>query len=960
MHVLKRISIRLLGAAASLLLGTAIVAQTTGRIEGRIVDTTGSVMPGVTVAATSPSLQGVRSVVTDADGRFRMPGLPPGNYKVTAELAGFSAAELAGVRVSLDATAPVEFTLRPAEVAEVLTVTAEAPAIDPTSTTTGANFNEELFKTLPVTRTFQGLALAAPGVVNSGLGTNPSIGGASAAENRYVLDGLDTTDAAFGTVGSALPFEFIQEVEVKTGGYQAEYGGALGGVVNVLTKSGSNEFRGDVFGYYSSDALGSSSPLTATIGQDLGIDKEYDFGVGIGGPLVKDKLWFFAAANPTFTDRRFLTRQEKGIVRQNHRVLFSGKLNYQFDPNHRLVASAFGDPGSIEREPVLDSAGTVADNSDLKNYNYGLSYNGILSPTAFVEISAGRSDQNFKQTPLQDIPYYRDGSTGRRFASAQNCGDNSLIAGRAGRPIFSIGCEGGTFVQENGDSSRDELRGALSWYVKTGTLSHQLKLGGSFRNVKYADIAHYPGAFPGPLTDATGFVVDAQGLVGHRFTLGNNTHSITEYDQNSRGQTKEYAIFAQDQVQVGDRLTLNLGLRLDKSRSTGDRSAEFPERQLDFSFGDMVAPRLGFTLDVAGNGKSKLYGHFGKFYESIPLDINARAFGREQFNFYYFYYPEDGSLPTAANPGTWYYTYQLGASTGVKEGIKPMYTREAVAGFEYEVARNLSLGIKGVYRDVNDVIEDISVDNASTYFITNPGGVFDVNPVTGEPLAEPIAFPRAERKYRALELLIRRGFSGNWQFNGTYVLAKNEGNYPGLFRQDNGQLDPNITSLFDLPDLLDGAYGLLPNDRKHQFKAYGSYRWNVGLITGLYAQWLTGAPISKLGAHSLYGRRERFITPRGSEGRTDPLWNVDFHLEYPVRVGERATLNLIADLFNVFNTHAPLSVDQEWTTRRATSTTDPTECGGADPACATGNPSFGEPLLFQEPFRARLGVKLSW
>ena len=192
------------------------------------------------------------------------------------------------------------------------------------------------------------------------------------------------------------------------------------------------------------------------------------------------------------------------------------------------------------------------------------------------------------------------------------------------------------------------------------------------------------------------------------------------------------------------------------------------------------------------------------------------------------------------------------------------------------------------------------------------------------------------------------------------MISKNEGNFPGLFRQDNAQLDPNISSLFDLPSLLRGAYGLMPNDRKHQLKGYGSYRWNFGLVTGFYAQWLSGSPISKLGAHTVYGRNERFITDRGSEGRTDPLWNLDLHVEYPIKLSEKSNLKLIADVFNVFNQHAPLSVDQEWTTRRAEATTDPNECGGTDTVCPGANPAWGAARTFQDPLNLRVGVKLSW
>jgi outer membrane receptor protein involved in Fe transport len=951
----------LVALAIVLVAAAPLMAQTTGRIEGRIVDASGGVLPGVTVVVTSPNLAGTRTAVTDAAGRFRLPGLPAGTYRVKAELAGFTTVEHPDIRVGLDSTAGVDVTLKPASVSETLTVTGEAPVIDVTSTTTGASFTADLFTTIPVARTFQGMAFAAPGVVQGGLGTNPSVGGASAAENRYILDGLDTTDGRFGTIGTALPFEFIQEVEVKTGGYQAEYGGAMGGVLNVLTKSGSNDFHGDAFTYYTDKNLGADSPSTATVGQDKGISKQYDFGLGLGGPLVKDKLWYYAAVNPTYTDRDFTTRQNLPITREARSILYSAKLTAQLNPNHRLVASAFGDPkGELNNAPATrDTAGILVQNSETKTYNYQLMYDGILSPNVFLELAAGRAQIDDTEQPGANVAWYEDRTTARRFASAQNCGDNSLIIG-ATPPRFAPGCVGGTFVQENGNTARNELRGAISFFAKTGALSHSFKIGTSYRQVKYTDWGHYPAPQGGAFRDSTGAVVDPDGIAGQRYTLRNGSYTLIEYDQNSKGETDELAFYVQDQVKIGDRVTFNLGVRFDSTESTGERSAEFPDRKLDFGFGDQIAPRLGVIIDVVGNGKSKLFAHYGKFYESVPLDINVRAFGKEQFNFYYFYYPAGGSLPTLQNPGTHYYTYALGAGTAVDPGIKAPYSEEWVAGFDYEIARNWSAGIKYVNRSLGNVVEDISVDDGHTYFITNPGGTYAANPVTGEVLDDPVDFPLAERNYRALEFQISKAFSNNWSMTASYVNSKNEGNYGGLFRQDNGQLDPNITSLFDLPGLLEGAYGLLNNDQEHQFKLYGSYQWPFKLITGINARYLSGTPISKLGAHNLYGRRERFITPRGSEGRTDDLTGIDLHLSFPITVGQRSKLMLIADVFNVTNSESPLTVDQEWTTRGAASTTDPNECGGTDPGCPQANVNYGKALTYQDPFQVRFGVKFSW
>lgn len=945
---------------AAALAAPAAFAQTTGRVEGRAVDKNGDALPGVTVTAESDQLAGTRTVVTEADGRFRLLALPPGNYTISASLDGFNTLETKA-SVGLDKTVSLQLEMSPV-FGDVVTISAEAPVIDITSTTTGASFDEKLIGTLPTGRTYQGLAFSAPGVVSGGLGENPSIGGASAAENRYVVDGLDTTDPAFGTIGSSLAFEFIQEVEVKTGGYEAEFGGALGGQLNVITKSGSNDFKGDVFAYFSDDSMQETPPPTPSFGEDLGYT-EYDFGFDLGGKFIQDKLWYFVAVNPSYQDEDFTTRTGTKVTQEYDNLYYAAKLTWQMNPSHQLVISGFGDPSEGKNDAASrNSAGTVAHDSDFGAQSFGLTYNGTLGSNLLLEASAGRYDQDDKSLPLTEAPRYEQRSAAAQpFLIAAGCvpaGDPYVA-----NTVWNTGCVGGTFAQESGDRSRDDFRASLTAFATTGPIDHEFKVGTNFRQVEYTDSARYPGPGRNITTDEFGTVFSPTGVAGQRYLLFNGFYILYDYDQNSTGETDETALFLQDQLRIGDFFTLNLGVRGDQYESKGALSDRVPDRALDFSLSDTIAPRLGFIWDVTRNGRSKLYGHFGRFYESVPLDINVRAFGNERFNLHYFYYPTDGSLPGGTNQGEYFYTYALGGGTKVDPGIDPMYSDEEVLGFEYEVMTGLAVGIKGVRRELGNVIEDISVDGGHTYFITNPGGTYTSNPVTGEAI-DPVTFPEAERKYRAVELTVNKRFSNNWQAYFSYVNSKNEGNYGGLFRQDNGQLDPNITSLFDLPSLLKGAYGLLPNDREHQFKIYGSYVFPFKLVTGFSGEWLSGTPISKLGAHNVYGRRERFITQRGSEGRTDDVWSVDLHLEYPIAFGSALELKVIADIFNITDEASATTVDQEWTFQRALETADPNECGGpgtgTGTACPSGNPLWGQPTAYQTPRTIRLGAKLSW
>ncbi|MEO8348570.1 MAG: TonB-dependent receptor, partial [Acidobacteriota bacterium] len=242
------------GRAWLLALGLLMVArpgasQTTGSIEGRVLDGESGPLTGVVVTVQSPSLQGTRTATTDRNGRFLIQGLPPGAYVARAESAGLPPVEQAGVPVAADSSRTLDLRILP-RFREKVEVAGASPILDATSSATTTIVERQVFKELPTSRTFLDLSYLAPGVVNAGGTGYPSINGASLAENRYFVDGLDVTDPGTGTLETTLPVDFLQEVDIKTGGFGPEYGGALGGILNVVTRSGSNQLHGSVFGFY--------------------------------------------------------------------------------------------------------------------------------------------------------------------------------------------------------------------------------------------------------------------------------------------------------------------------------------------------------------------------------------------------------------------------------------------------------------------------------------------------------------------------------------------------------------------------------------------------------------------------------------------------------------------------------------------------------------------------------------
>jgi hypothetical protein len=423
---------------------------------------------------------------------------------------------------------------------------------------------------------------------------------------------------------------------------------------------------------------------------------------------------------------------------------------------------------------------------------------------------------------------------------------------------------------------------------------------------------------------------------------------------------------------------LNLGLRWDFQQAYGSGDQSYLKLN---NLWHNTQPRVGFIYDFTGVGKGKFFINYARFLETpIPLDINVRA-GSDttqtdiNINVNRLNAPV-GSIVTADFGN-------LGAtSTPIDVGLRPQTVDEYTAGFEYEVVKDLAIGFRGIYRAQGNVIEDGSFDDGHTYFLFNPGRrsggeTTEDLACLGDP-AHGIAaqcFGKARRYYRALEFTATKRFTNNYQFIASYVFSSLIGNYEGLFRNDNGQSDPNITSLFDLVSLLANTYGRLPNDRPHQFKLDGSYRWPFKLLTGASFRAQSGIPFNALTPHEVYGNNEGFGVPRGTaivpvvnavspgfpntvdsigSNRTPTTWNLDLNAYYPIHFGETKQLRLQLDWFNVFNNQRAIRLDETFSINSGIP-------GVANvPANQFPNPFYGAGQIFQFPSSLRLGVKFQF
>ena len=896
--------------AVALLAASGAFAQTNGRIEGTVKDSNGAALPGVTLTATAPTLQGSKTAVSGNDGSFRLLSLPPGLYSLNAALDGFNTVEQRDIKVGIDRTVTLDLTMTAAFAGE-LTVLGEAPVVDTTKASSGVSVSSEVFNKVPMARDFYAVAqiAAGAGTDNSdGTRDSPTFYGSTGAENQYVIEGLNTTGAELGNQGKTLNFDFIQEVEVKTGGLPAEYGRLTGGLINAITKSGGNQFQGDVFGYHeggslqSDDSTAADRPQTTT--QVVNTDKRNEYGLDLGGYFVKDKVWFFAAYDRV--DRSDATKVIRdlnapgapgigsSIPADITEDLYAGKLTWRINSNNSLSASIFGDPTTRDGNvfTIQGAEGTWKGKRKTGSDDYVARYDGVFGGSWVVEALAGLHQEKDSTTgPGASQPVYIDARVS----------PNVLTGG------FS-------FFQDQ-EFKRDVYKADVSKFL--GNV--ELKFGADQETTKATNNNFNGGAGQRIYIfdlDGNSQVADpTTTYYRHRFYVNDLAPGYVRSDPStwviaapltSKPESESDAAYAQATWKVMPNFTLNLGLRYEQQKVKGRDGST----QIDLN--DNYAPRISFAWDPQANGRSKLYGAWGRYYENVPLDINIRAFGGEVQCFCYNFDPSPGAI--APDPNAPRGSGLLGGGTEpVDPNLKGQYIDEALIGYEYEVAPNFALGIQGTYRDLGRVIEDFLIISQGNYFIANPGEGIGKT-VTYYDYTEAPA-PKAKRTYKGIELTARKRYSNGWQLYASYLWSKLDGNYDGTFQASTGQLDPNINSAFDYADFLINADGKLSNDRTNTFKVNGSYTFQQGavdgLTVGLSTYWISGAPLTAYGYSYAYNNWEYFLTPRGSMGRGPSEYEADIHIGYPWKIGDHE-LQFLVDVFNILDRQAIRQYDQRY------------------------------------------------
>jgi hypothetical protein len=847
-------------ALAPLTSSPAWTQGTTGSLIGTVRDAQGGVVAGVTVTIASASLiGGPRVTHTGRDGRFAFVKLDPGAYDVRCELEGFKTEEIKGVQVSLNRAAEVLPKLEVGGLAESLTVSTDLPAVD----TTRAGINEvysldylEHAALGSQGRTYQSVIGRTAGA-DGGTG-NPHVFGSTDNENVYYIDGVDTTDPVTGTFTTNLIFDAIKEISFQTAGYPAEFGRATGGLVNIVTKSGGNQFSGTIDTRYSETRFNENGKH---FNRDQNKTELLRPSATLGGPLFRDRLWFFLAGE--YVDRKStpsgatLTRDFKGGD-------YLGKATWQIDPTWHAVAKYYAVPTTIYNANAGQFVTpAVASEQKQPTHLFQTEVNGELSQRLLFEAEGAinRSEIDlFPRSGNLDLP------------AIQN-----LVTGITTNNYFND-----QFSRRN----RDELQAAVTGFVERLAGSHEVKLGASYSKLGSQLKNNYTGGaeyfdYNVPINRQSSLLLQ-QPLDFAPFT------------------GKLYGGFIQDAWRPVERLTIQLGARYDDIKFRNDAGVQISDQHY-------LQPRLGFGYDLTGDARTALHGSYGIFMS--PNELTLPSFTRVNTAPQLYYRPCSAFYPTAAacaaahqGPGGYlpndplhrdplgYFKFdELGSMPEIIEpGLKPMTNTQFTIGIERQLWDRTSIELSYVHKKVNDIFEDTCAEN-------DPNPTFDPNE-SHCPVFEVANLPAAKRNYQGAQLTFRSRARDWLNIRASYVYSRSRGSIEDTQNAGND---------FDFyPTLFVNRYGYLSDDRRHRVRLDGYVRLPLDFSLGFQSDYTSPFPYSKTTPASPYD--VMYLAPRGSFRGTS-TYNINLEIRKGFRLGA-VHADLIATVTNVLGSEQITSV----------------------------------------------------
>ncbi|MDH5706489.1 MAG: carboxypeptidase regulatory-like domain-containing protein [Candidatus Aminicenantes bacterium] len=869
-------------------------SKDTGAVVGKAVDTENEPLPGVTITLSSPNLMGERTFVTTETGEYRFPALPPGVYTVKAELQGFKTVLRENVRVTTTVRLTIDFTMELTALEEEVTVIAESPTVDiKTSETASVTLADEILRNVPYSNFAMDIVNLAPGVTG-----NVAYGASSDTGIAYQVDGVDVSDPEAGSAWVFVDPNIVEEAKIMGIGANAEYGNFTGVIFNLVTKSGGNEFSGHFEGIFQGDGkrdldTGEFTPnfWQADNTTDYQSDfpdltppglKLYDFGAHLGGPIQKDKVWFFIGGQYYRSFRKVTGFPEDVDYKQPRGFL---KITSQLTSKTSIMAYYEYDAyNGINRDAgaTVSAVATVNQKSPDSVGNFSLTH--ILSPKTFFDLKFA----------FFTGYYYLDPETGMDVNAHFNENDNMLYD------------SSGYFFYA--DRDRYQANASVTHYAEDFIQgNHDFKFGVEFEYGKVRNRYGFTGPNATYYDDLTGY-----GAYGYYYTGNYLAFQYEGYDTNTRYMRIEE--FVQDTWKVSDRLSINLGLRASHMFGTikdvsGTVYKEF-----------RLAPRIGFTFDILGDKSTVFKAHYGQFAEAMLSSYHDRLNPASAYSdFISSYWDVVGNVWVPYETITHEELYSLDPD------LKHPYMDQFTVGIERELFRDASFSVTFIYRNWRNIIGPI--DTLATY---SPVTVND--PETGDPytvyeiddanahayvlknLTEDDAYfgLKPYRKYWGLEFLFNKRFSDKWQLLASYVYSQAKGTLDNAFADDIGW-----GGATDDPNFWINTEGHSTYDPTHMVKIQGTYILPLDIHLTAYFRAITGNSWTRRYRTQRFNQgRITFLTePRGSNHY--PIYKLlDLRLEKTFMLAEKYRFGFMFDVFNVFNadtiTYWGTRIDYDW------------------------------------------------
>ena len=830
----------LLGGAA-----TTDAQTTTGRLIGTIRDDGSVAIPGATVTITSPTLiGGPQTRISDGAGEFSFVGIAPGEYSVNVSLHGFVTQERSEVKVNLGGATAIAITLPEGTFGGEVEVVAETPVVDPTQVNTEQIYSESYLQNASVgsrNRDYTSVLVQAAGVAGN---DNPNVFGSAFNENAYYIDGIDTTDPVVGMWGTTFNFDSIQEIQFQTSGFEAEYGRATGGLVNLVTKSGGNQFSGTLDIRYRDDRFQEGGEHYDNSELDSAFQ---DIGATLGGPILRDKVWFFGSyewINSEFTPISSpTTRDWEGTN-------YLGKLTWQMNPSWRLMGKYSGNPAEINNDDASryhepEATTFQKQGSDILTFEL----NGVLSNNLMWNTTVGTYSSVLDSYPqsgdLQAIAH-TNGTTGMFYGNNAN--------------------------QQYSDRNRDELGTNLTWFVGNLGGSHEIKGGVEYSALDFSSSLCSTGTPNGEACVAGGV-----GLVFNDTQFDDAPLPWLMWENTAGGEQVYtgdlYTAYLQDAWRVMPNLTLKVGVRYDTvayDNNLGDQIADM----------GMWQPRLGVAWDITGDAKNVLRGNFGRFMHpsALVLPWQVRASDEPSSRWYSCSGVLPlvwGAVPTtpgecAAMADAWGYPYRMDPEAfdslgwvlppwehygddpnGIDPNTRPTYADTFSIAYEREVGNRASVELAFVDKKTRDVIEDTCDGNIEG----DPSPDASCNSyILGNLMDGDIG-----RDYRGFIVRYESRRYAWLTLLTSYTFSESKGNIEGT---QGGNSD------FDFyPWHWENRYGYLSDHAAHRFKLNGFFNikgdWIIG-FDGFWSSAFTWEPRESPAENIEIPYGQYFLEERGS------------------------------------------------------------------------------------------------